>query len=89
MGLTSFLDFLNDNGYYIVIIARRLLSIFINYPAYCLNSAYEVDIMTTLTHNTENDFRWTPLSISFAVLLGVFSTAALWLFAGLLITVFI
>ena len=88
MTSTLLLDRVDDNDYYLITKARYRLYLN-NYTAYCFNSFYEVDIMTTLTHNRENDFHWTPLNLGFAVLMGVFSTAVLWLFAGLLITFFL
>jgi len=88
MTSTLLVDWADDNDYYLIIKVRYKLYLN-NYTAYCFNSFYEVNIMTTLTHNREKDFQWTPLNLSFAVLMGVFSTAALWLLAGLLIILFL
>lgn len=62
---------------------------FISYPAYCFYSAYEVNIMAAITHGQHSDFHWTAANLSFAILLGVVATAALWFFAGLLIVLFL
>ena len=86
MNLTSFLDLLADNDYCLSMKGWKIASFFIDYPAYCFNSAYEVNIMAAITHEQHSDFHWTAANLSFAILLGVIATAALWLFAGLLIT---
>ena len=45
--------------------------------------------MTAIAHDKHDDFHWTPAKFSFALLLGVLATIGLWLFAGLMMTLFI
>ena len=44
--------------------------------------------MAALTNNRENDFHWTPLNLSLSLLMGAAATLGLWLFAGLLLMLF-
>jgi len=45
--------------------------------------------MTGRTHNRENDFHWNPVNFSLSFLVGVAAIAALWLFAGLMLMLFL
>ena len=44
--------------------------------------------MDAIKNNKENDFHWTPLNLSLSILMGLASTLAIWLFAGLLLMLF-
>jgi len=45
--------------------------------------------MVNTIYNRENDFHWTPLNLSVSFIIGVIATAAIWLFTGLLIMLFL
>jgi hypothetical protein len=45
--------------------------------------------MTGKIHNRANDFHWNPINFSLAFMVGVVAIAALWLFAGLMLMLFL
>jgi len=45
--------------------------------------------MAGTVHNNENDFHWTFTNVSLSFLVGVAVVSVLWLFAGLLLMLFL
>jgi hypothetical protein len=45
--------------------------------------------MAAITNDRHSDFHWTPVNLGFSILLGVIATVGIWLFAGLLLMLFL